>query len=634
MLKKVSTLVIIAMLTGMLSGCDGSGEAEKTTSAQSTASASSTVNTTAAAVKTIYDGTKSVEENISAYLKAMTLEEKVGQMLQVERRSISLDDVKNSFIGSVFSAGGSAPDENNLAEWRKMIRQFKEAAAQTRLGIPLIYAVDAVHGNNNMMDAVIIPHNIGLGAAGDTQLMGKIAAATAKELKATGVDWTFAPCVAVSGDIRWGRSYECFGADPMLVRNMSLPYIVELQRNDVIACAKHFVADGAVKYGTGDSAYLLDQGNAELSNEELEKNLFAYRAAVSAGVKTIMVSYSSVNNKKNHGNADLIQKTLKKDLNFNGLVISDFEGVHQLPGEDEYTKVVSAVNAGVDILMEADQWKTCYQAIIDAVAKKEISEDRINDAVTRILRVKLEMGKFSSRPVSSQDYTLRNEENVKLAEEAVAKSLVLLKNKNNILPLNNRKNIAVIGPAADNIGIQCGGWTKTWQGGLDEGNERWMKGTTILDGFKEMAAKTGANIITDATKLDSADVIVAVLGEHPYAEGKGDEEDLAWYKGLSSEGNEPAIKAALAAKKPVVVILVSGRPRIVASVIDKWDGFVEAWLPGTEGRAVARVLFGEQDFTGKLPLAWPKSNEQLPLSYTDGGKDALFPYGYGLSMKK
>ncbi|PYG87143.1 beta-glucosidase [Ruminiclostridium sufflavum DSM 19573] len=630
-IKKISAILLI---TGLLCGCNNL-QKEAFPAKQS---AMSTLSQQTLGLGAIYDSSATVDENIKNYLEQMTPGEKVGQMLQVERRTISIEDIKKYYIGSIFAAGGSTPDENTMGEWRKMIERYKEAAKETKLGIPLIYAVDAVHGNNNMEDTVIYPHNIGLGASRDAELIKKIAVDNAKELAAAGVDWTFSPTVAVSNDIRWGRTYECFSENSDLVSIMSIPYITALQENGIIACAKHYVADGAVEFGTGDSSYLMDQGDARISQKELnDYYISVYREAVNAGVKSIMVSYSSINGEKNHSNRNLLQNVLKDDIGFKGIVISDYNGIHQLDGDTIYSRVVEAVNAGVDVLMEDLSWKECYEALIKAIENREIAMERINDAVARVLRVKMEMGKFEGKNTTEQAFILRNYKSKQIAEEAVRKSLVLLKNENKVLPLDKSKKIAVIGPAADNIGVQCGGWTKTWQGGQDDINKgRWMSGTTILDGFKEIASQSGGTIITEPDKLKDADVIVSVIGEYPYAEGKGDDESLSLERGTVLEENAAALKIAYEAKKPLVVILVSGRPRIITDEIDKWDGFVEAWLPGTEGGEIAKVLYDDYEFEARLPVTWPRNYKQLPMTINNqsDGYEALFPYGYGLSIKK
>lgn len=638
MLKKaIPAYIIASMLCVTLSSCTGSDS-------KSTLNLSSPSNTNSASsshiissieeADLIYDPEKSTEENVNYILSKMTLEQKVGQMMQVERQYISAGDITTYNIGSVLAAGGSAPGDNTPQDWRRMTDQYKAAALKTKLKIPLTFAVDAVHGNNNLKDSVIYPHNIGMGAGGDTELIGKVAAQTAGELRSIGVDWTFSPCVAVCRDIRWGRTYEAFSENSDLVSIMAIPYITSLQKIGVIACAKHFIADGAVEYGTGESGYLLDQGNAFVTDRELDTQyLTVYKEAIAAGVKTIMLSYSSVNKIKNHANKELIQNVLKNKLGFKGIVITDWEGIHQLPGENMYQKAITAVNAGVDMLMEGEQWKECYDSIINAAGSNEISQKRINDAVARILRVKIEIGLFSNNNEHTlTNGSLRNYDNVALAEECVRKSLVLLKNDKKSLPLKKKSNIAVIGPAADNIGIQCGGWTKTWQGGMDDSNSRWTSGSTILDGFKEIASKNGGQIITDISNLNKADAVVVAIGEYPYAEGKGDIQNPSLFGGLCLDENELVLKKAYESKKPVIVILVSGRPRVVTDQIDKWSAFVEAWLPGSEGKAVAEVLYGDYQFTGKLPVTWPKSSVHLPVTMLNPStEDVLFPCGYGLT---
>lgn len=634
-IKKISAVFLVL---GLLCGCNNTNVSTEILDKNKSAMNTSDYIQQMQDINVLYDSSKTVEENIKLYLDVMTPEEKVGQMLQVERRAISIEDIKKYYIGSIFAAGGSTPDENTMDEWNKMTQNYKEAAKETKLAIPLLFAVDAVHGNNNMKDTVIYPHNIGLGASRDAELIRKIAEDNAKELTAAGVDWSFSPTVAVSNDIRWGRTYECYSENSDLVSIMALPYITTLQANGIIACAKHYVGDGAVKFGTGDNGYLLDQGDAKIDQKELNDYYISiYNEAVNAGIKSIMVSYSSINGVKNHANRNLIQNVLKKDIGFKGLVISDYNGIHQLEGDSMYRRVVDGINAGIDVLMEDTSWKECQEALIKAIGNRDISEDRINDAVSRVLRVKMEMGKFENKEAAEKEFILRNYKSKQIAEEAVRKSLVLLKNKNKVLPLDKNKKIAVIGPAADNIGVQCGGWTKTWQGGQDDTIKgRWVSGTTILDGFKEIASKNGSTIITEIDKIRNADVIVAVIGEYPYAEGKGDDDSLSLIRGTVLEGNEITLNAAYAAKKPLVVILVSGRPRIVTDEINKWDGFVEAWLPGTEGAEIAKVLYDEYEFEARLPVTWPKDFKQLPITMNkqSNENDILFPYGYGLNIKK
>ena len=634
-LKRIISIFIMSILlatsvTGCFSADESSGSSAASDSSTTSISAKSQQNSN----QTRYDKTLSIDQNITNFLDSMSLRQKVGQMVQVEMSYISPEEVKEYGIGSMFAAGGSLAGENRPEDWMATINKYKKAALDSEQKIPLAFGIDAVHGSNFLQDEVIFPHNIGLGASGDAELAGKIAATTANQLKTLGFDWNFSPCVAVSKDIRWGRVYESFGENPDLVTIMSIPIIKNYQENGIIACAKHFAADGAVQYGTGDSGYLIDQGNVDISSSELEKYyLSVYQEAITAGVKSIMVSYSSINGQKNHTNKDLLQNTLKNKMGFKGIVMSDYQGVHQVSGGTLEQKVISAVNAGLDVIMEGEQWRECFEAIVSGVENKYINIQRIDDAVSRVLRVKIEMSMFSSMN-TSPTYTLRRQDAIELAQKAVRSSLVLLKNDNSILPLEPNGKIGVIGPAANNIGVQCGGWTKDWQGAQDSGNNnRWMKGTSILEGFTEIASKNGGQIITDVNKLNEADVVVVAIGEYPYAEGKGDAETLTLDGSTALDENMLALKKAYESKRPVVVILVSGRPRIVTDDIGKWSSFVQAWLPGTEGKAIAQVLYGEYQFTGILPVSWPRDDKQLPYSIIDHKNDnVLFSYGYGLGQ--
>ncbi len=573
------------------------------------------------------------EEWVETILGSMTVEEKVGQMIQAERRHIFPTQVKNYFIGSVLSGGGSSPGKNKKEDWIKMNNDYQSAASETRLGIPIIYGIDAVHGHNTVYGAVVFPHNIGLGAANDMELMNKIGAVTAKEMLATGVNWNFAPCIAVSRDERWGRTYESYSEDQELVSKLLVPYINGLQENGVIACAKHYAGDGGTVWGTGDSGYSIDQGETKVSKEEFEKiHLSVYEEAVKAGVKTVMVSFSSFEGIKMHENKYLIQDVLKGKMRFKGFVVTDWEGVHQIKNKDFYQQIVSAVNAGVDMFMEPMKWKECYNHLKTAVEKGDISQERIDDAVRRILTVKVDMGVLEN-PIGDQSIAAKElgmKENIEIGREAVRKSLVLLKN-NNVLPLKKDAKVFITGPGADNIGLQCGGWTRTWQGEADSGKNKWMRGSTIIDGFKKTAQNHGGTIITDPKEAKNADVTVLVLAEKPYAEGPGDDGTLGLFDGWAHDKNKEAVEEAKKAGLPTVTVLLSGRPRIVTEEIVDWDAFVAAWLPGTEGDAVADVLYGDYSFSGKLPLSWPQSVEQIPINNDDlGGREPLFKYGFGL----
>jgi beta-glucosidase len=565
----------------------------------------------------------SMEERVKDLLGKMTLQEKIGQMVQAERASITPKDVAKYYIGSVFSGGGSVPEDNSPKGWTDMINGYQQSAAGTKLGIPIIYGVDAVHGHNNVKDAVIFPHNIGLGAANNTELMKKVASVTAEEMLSTGVTYNFSPCVAIVKDLRWGRYYEGFSENVDIVTKLSKAYIDEIQSYGITATAKHYIADGAVLWGTGDSNYKIDRGNAEIAEEDLLKEeMLPYEEAVKSGVKSVMVSFSSVNGVKNHSNGHLINDLLKGKLGFKGFVIADWEGIHEINAPSFEEQVITAVNAGIDMLMEPYQWKETISALKSAVEDKKVTIERIDDAVTRILTVKFDLGLFEKMLGDSSliKSSFGSKEHREVAKAAVRESLVLLKN-DGILPLKKNSKIFVTGPAANSVGIQCGGWTIDWQG-----NMRQTSGVTILDGFKKIAGENGGTIITDIDNTKAADVAVVVIGEESYAEGMGDDGTLGLGDGMAMKKNIEAIEAVKKLNKPIVTIMVSGRPRIITEELEQWDAFVEAWLPGTEGDGVAEVIYGDYNFKGKLPVTWPKNSSDLPIK----DDNILFPIGYGL----
>ncbi|MBC8059496.1 MAG: glycoside hydrolase family 3 protein [Clostridiaceae bacterium] len=574
--------------------------------------------------KAIYkDKNYTAEKRVKDLINRMNIDEKIGQMVQAERGSLKPAEALKYNIGSVLSGGGSTPTDNSPKGWTEMIKQYQQSETNTRLGIPIIYGVDAVHGHNIVKDAVVFPHNIGLGAANDIKLMKDIASVTAEEMLSTGVTYDFAPCIAVAKDLRWGRYYEGYGEDLELVKKLSSEYIKQLQSYGIAATAKHFIADGGTSWGTGDSGYKIDQGDAKIKEEDLLKEeMLPYEEAIKSGVKSVMVSFSSINGVKNHSNKHLITDLLKGKLGFKGFVISDWEGIHHIPASNFKEQVVTAVNSGIDMLMEPNQWKETISALKVAVDQGKISKERIDDAVTRILMVKFDLGLFENNLGDSNliKNGFASTEHKKVAEEAVMKSMVLLKN-DGILPLKKNSKIYVNGPAANSVGLQCGGWTIDWQG-----NERQTSGVTILDGFKNIASSNGGTIITDIAKAGEADVTVVVIGEKSYAEGKGDDGDLGLDNGMALEKNIEALNQAKKLNKPIVTIMVSGRPRIISDKLKDWAAFIEAWLPGTEGEGIAKVIYGDENFKGKLSVTWPKNNSKLPIEEDN----VLFPIGYGL----
>jgi len=563
------------------------------------------------------DASRPVAERVADLLPRMSLDDKLGQMTQAERGSINPEDVTRYRIGSVLSGGGSVPRPNDRTGWVAMIDAFQQAARATPLGIPFIYGADAVHGHNNVAGATVFPHNIGLGATRDPDLMVRIGQVTAQEVAETGVHWTFAPCLCVVRDDRWGRSYESFSEAPDVVASMST-VITGLQGQKVMATAKHYLGDGGTTGGK-------DRGNTELSLEQLRAlHLPPFAAAVKQNVASVMVSFSSWNGTKVHGSEQLITKVLKEELRFGGFVVSDWNGIDQIDGANGLSAldIRTAVNAGIDMAMVPEAWREFLRILKEEVEAGRVPMSRIDDANRRILTKKFEYGLFEQVKTGRNTDTFGSAEHRALAREAVAKSQVLLKNSG-VLPLKPGK-LFVAGRNADNTGNQSGGWTLTWQGrsGVVPG------ATSILQGIRDVAGPgAGITYAADGAGFDgSYDAAIAVIGETPYAEYEGDRPS-----GLPLHPDDLAVLGKLkAAGKPVIVVLVSGRPLDIAAQLPGWDAAIAAWLPGSEGAGVADVLFGDHKPTGKLPVSWPRSMAQLPINVGDASYDPLFPYGHGL----
>lgn len=574
------------------------------------------------------DASRPVAERVDDLLGRMTLDEKIGQMTQAERREVTGGDVTTYALGSLLSGGGSVPTDNTPQGWADMYDGFQTEALATRLRIPMIYGVDAVHGHNNVRGATIFPHNIGLGATRDPQLVRKIGEAVATEVVATGLDWDFAPCVCVARDARWGRTYESFGEDPEIASSMAT-IVTGLQgerlggQNSVLATAKHYVGDGGTLGGK-------DQGDAQISEEELRKvHLPPFQAAVKAGVGSVMVSFSSFNGEKLHGHRYLLTDVLKGELGFTGFVVSDWNAVDQLDGiRDAFTpaEVSTAINAGIDMVMVPERWREFIGVLRDEVNAGTVPMSRIDDANRRILTKKFELGMFE-HPMAdrTQIDKVGSAAHRDLARQAVRQSQVLLKNVGGVLPLKAKTGkVFVAGRNADDIGNQSGGWTLTWQGSSGPITE----GTTILQGIKE-AVEPGGTVTysADGSGVNGGyDVAIAVLGETPYAEYEGDRPDGVKLDKVDLDTLATLRKAGV----PVVVVLVSGRPVDVSAQLPQVQGLVAAWLPGTEGAGVADVLFGAYAPTGKLPMSWPATAAQEPVN-TGDEKTPLFAYGYGLT---
>src|ERR1051326_7084783 len=577
------------------------------------------------------DDSDNVAQRVQALLAQMTLEEKVGQMTQVDSDALKgrNGDVQKYFLGSVLSGGSSDPADNQPRTWLKTVRELESWSLRQRLRIPLLYGIDAVHGHNNVVGAVIFPHNIGLGATHNPALVERAARATAEEMAGTGIRWAFAPCVAVAQNDRWGRTYESFGEAPELVSELGAAAVRGLQgkrfsnSSSVLACAKHFAGDGGTLNG-------FDQGNTICDEETLRKlHLAPYGAAIKARVGSVMISYSSWNGQKMHGNKYLITDILKRELGFQGFTVSDWAAIDQLPG-DYKKQIETSINAGLDMVMipngpgQGNNYVQFIENLKVLVKDRGVSQARIDDAVRRILRVKIDMGLFEqpfTEPALTD--TIGSVEHRRVARECVRQSLVLLKNEKNALPLEKKlKRIHVIGKAADDLGIQCGGWTISWQG---ETGKLTPGGTTILAAIRQTVVPgVEVTFSADGSGGLGADAVVAVIGETPYAEMKGDRSDLrvsASDAALIANGKETGA--------PVITILLSGRPLILGSVLEQSDAFVAAWLPGTEGQGVADVLFGDFYPTGKLAHTWPRNNEQVAAG-AKTGEPPLFPIGFGL----
>jgi beta-glucosidase len=577
----------------------------------------------------------SFDPQVKPLVARMTLDEKIGQMTQPDQEYIKdLADIENLSLGSILSGGSSDPKEgNSLYAWTDLYDRLQLHTRNSRLKIPLLYGIDAVHGHNNILGAVIFPHNIGLGCTRNPALVEKVERVTAEEVRASGIQWAFAPCVTVPQDARWGRTYEGFSEDPQLVEQLAGAAVRGFQGNDlgnplsVLACAKHFIGDGGTAFGSvgGRRGPGLDQGDTRVDEETLRRlHLQGYIAAVKAGVGTIMPSYSSWNGVKVSGSKQLLTGILKGELGFEGFLISDYNAVDQI--YKDYKKSIEiSINAGMDMVMVPDHYKLYIDDLKQLVTEGRVPMARIDDAVTRILRVKFAMGLLDPSRSQLADRSLAktfgSPEHRQVGREAVRQSLVLLKNEKKVLPLSTTAaRIHVAGKNADDIGNQCGGWTIDWQG---KSGAVTPGGTTVLAAIRKAAPRSQVTFSRDGTGAAGATVGVVVIGERPYAEGSGDRADLS----LAPE-DVTAIDNMKAAGIPVVAILFSGRPMILGDSLEKADAFLAAWLPGTEGDGIADVLFGAYKPTGKLSFAWPRSMDQYPHA-----KDTnpLFAFGYGLS---
>jgi beta-glucosidase len=623
-----------------------------------------------------------IEARIAELLQRLTLEQKVAQMVQADIRYVTPEDVKKYRLGAVLNGGGAFPGGDKhaaVAAWIALADRFYDASMDTSAGalaIPVIWGTDAVHGHNNAYGATLFPHNIGLGAAHDLQLIERIGEATASEVTATGIDWTFAPTVAVLRDDRWGRAYESYSQRPDLVRAYAESMVQGLQgkagtpafldAGHIVATAKHFIGDGGTNQG-------IDRGDNRASEQELLSiHGQGYLSAVQAGVQAVMVSYNSWQGIKMHGQHHLITDVLKGSMGFDGLVVSDWDAIDEVQGCSK-DHCAQAVNAGIDLFMVPERWRAFIDNTVAQVRNGDIPQTRIDDAVSRILRVKLRAGLFekgrpSSRPLAGKSTLLGAPEHRAIAREAVRKSLVLLKNEGNLLPLRPQLKVMISGDGADNIGKQSGGWTLTWQG-TGNSNEDFPGATSIYAGIRAAVSSAGGTAIlcADGSYRTKPDVAIVVFGEDPYAEWHGDirsinyrsadtrnEIDISrpapespalggWseprVKAPAPLGPEPDLALLMRLRRnhiPVVAVFLTGRPRGIAPEFEASNAFVVAWLPGSEGNGIADVLFRKKtgevdfDFTGKLSFSWPRGDADGASRAGEGDEPPLFPLGFGL----
>ena len=581
-----------------------------------------------------------VDSQVTEVMSGMSLEQKVAQMIQAEIKYITPEDIRRYGLGSILNGGGSWPNDNKhatQAEWVALADAYHEASLDTSegsAGIPIMWGTDAVHGHNNVIGATLFPHNIALGAAGDAELMRAIAGATAREVKATGIDWIFAPTVAVAEDMRWGRAYESYSADPAVVADYADEVVKGMQGEGIVATAKHFIGDGGTWRG-------VDQGDTRNDLVSLiDTHGQGYVTAIDANVMTVMASFNSWNGDKLHGSKTLLTDVLRDQLGFDGFVISDWNGIGQVVGCTN-DSCPQAINAGVDMVMAPEDWKALLENTIAQVNSGEISGERVDEAVRRILTIKFKSGIMTrglpSERAKGLESVIGSPAHRAIAAEAVRKSLVMLKNDDQLLPLSGKQSVLVVGDGADNIGQQSGGWTITWQGTGNQ-NADFPGATSILDGVRTRVEQAGGTVLDTLSEetMQTADVAIVVFGETPYAEGQGDIPTLEWQRG--DKRDLALLKTLQAENIPTVAVFLTGRPMWVNAEINASDAFVVAWLPGSEGAAVSDVLFKSDDelvgydMHGRLPFAWPGQDLNLlesgaPVSST------VFPMGYGLSYR-
>ncbi len=643
--KLIAIAVCCAMLLSM-SGCADSSSQSDSTSSQTETSAAESSSLTESSSATessskqdsssdrsskaesepTFDYKQLAEMTPEQIVSKLSLTQKAYQMVLPQISAVTDSNMKHNCYGGVLSKVRPLTS----SQWRETIDTIQKNAISSNTSIPIIYGQDEVHGVYACLNAVVFPHNINMGAANDKELMYKVGQITADEAKLCHMLWTYSPCIAQSVDPRWGRTYESYGSDLGTITELSTAFTKGLKDGGLIVCAKHFFADGNVKYGTGERIsipMLIDRGDASLSDAEINELLKVYKAQIDAGAQTIMISHSSVNGVKMHENKTYIDK-LKNEMDFKGFIVSDWNSVQNTSANTYEEQIINSVNSGIDMFMEVDTADEVAATIVKGVNNGRISQQRVDDAVTRIIRVKQEAGVFKD-PLCENIQTKQSEtgsqEYRAVAQQLVEKSLVLVKNDNKTLPLKKGTTVYITGPAADNAQAQCGGWTLDW----NSSPEKNISGvTTILEGFKKIAAQNGITVVTDKKDASKADVVLLVVGEQSYAEWNGDTEDLSLCGKLGLEGNADAIKEAKELGKPTVACIVAGRNVILDQQnVKDWDSIVMCYLPGSEGQGVANVLCGGAKFSGTLPSPWYSDIKQI------GTNECWLKRGFGLKYE-
>ena len=549
----------------------------------------------------------------------LTLEQKASQMVQPNLTEVSAADMEEHDYGSILSHYDMPI---STPEWDTLIDGFQQGALMSDAAIPYIYGQDAVHGVNFASDTVIFPHNINIGATRDVEGAYQMGIAVGNDIMKSNMLWNFAPCVAVAKDPRWGRTYESYSSEPEIVSELAAAYTEGLVETGVVACPKHFIGDGYVQYGTGEDGRLIDRGDAPMTQEELNANLAIYQAQIDAGAQSIMISHSAVNGVKMHANAELIS-ILKNDMGFEGVVLSDWESIHNIAGDSLEEQVITSINAGIDMLMEPYYYQECVDIIVEAANDGRIPMERIDDAVTRIIRMKQDAGLFDDPFLDNIELVDTEESTYDLALRLAEESLVPLKDEAGLV-IPDGSRIFVTGPAADDTGVLCGGWTYTWTGMTDSdfGSEFVPGCTTIIEGLREQAESHDWTIVTDRSEIRNCDYVVLCVGEAPYAEWLGDTEDLSVTGALGLEA-EDAISLAAASDVPTITLIVAGRNVIITDYMEDWDSIIMCYLPGsTGGTAIANCLAGEAEYTGTLPMPYYESVRGIER------EDYMFPVGY------